>query len=130
MSLQPKPGAVVYAKNMSRVARFYEEVLSMSVAHSESDHVVLESSGFELVVHAIPKRIADSFQIATPPERREETPIKLFFHVASIEGIRSRVAALGGELNPASRAWEARDFRACDGHDPEGNVVQFRENLA
>ncbi len=128
MSHQPRAGAVVFAKDLPRVAKFYEELLSMAVAHAEDDHIVLESSACQLVVHAIPKKIAASIQINTPPERRTETPIKLFFFVSSIAEVRAKAVALGGELNPIKSEWEARGFRACDGHDPEGNVVQFREN--
>lgn len=29
-----------------------------------------------------------------------------------------------------SKEWEARGFRACDGRDPEGNVLQVREAAA
>jgi predicted enzyme related to lactoylglutathione lyase len=36
-------------------------------------------------------------------------------------------AAHGGAVQPAAREWEARGFRACDGHDPEGNIFQVRE---
>ncbi len=30
-------------------------------------------------------------------------------------------------MNPASSAFVWAGFRACDGNDPEGNQVQFRE---
>jgi hypothetical protein len=36
-------------------------------------------------------------------------------------------AGAGGELNPPDKEFAARGFRACDGHDPEGNVLQLRE---
>ena len=128
MSHQPRAGAVVFAKNLSRVAKFYEEILSMAVVHSEQDHIVLESPACQLVIHAIPTKIAASIEISNPPVRRTETPIKLFFLVPSIGEARAKAAALGGELNPREGEWEARGFRACDGHDPEGNVVQLRED--
>jgi predicted enzyme related to lactoylglutathione lyase len=123
-------GAVLFAKNLSRVAKFYEEILSMAVVHSERDHIVLESPSCQLVVHAIPKQIADAIDIATSPVRRTEMPIKLFFFVPRIAAVRAQVDALGGELNPQEAEWEARGFRACDGHDPEGNVIQLREIAA
>lgn len=43
--------------------------------------------------------------------------------------MRTRVtaASLGGHIKPAAAEWSARGFRACDGHDPEGNVLQVRE---
>ena len=128
MSFSENAGAVVFAKDINRVARFYEEVFSIPVVHAERDHVVLESPLFQLVIHAIPKKIAESIEITAPPTRRTATPIKLFFFVPSIAEARTRAVALGGELDPKKSEWEARGFRACDGHDPEGNVVQVREN--
>jgi predicted enzyme related to lactoylglutathione lyase len=127
MSHAAQAGAVIFAKDLQRVATFYEKLLGLPVAHSESDHIVLASAPFELVIHAIPKVIADTFTIAVPPERRTETPIKLYFLVASIAEARVTAAALGGALNAPEGEWAARGFRACDGHDPEGNVLQLRE---
>lgn len=128
MSNQPKSGAVLFAKDLLRVAKFYEELLALTVSVSEPDHLVMESAEFQLVVHALPKEVAKSINITSPPARRTEVPTKLFFPVVSLAETRIKATALGGELNPQSKEWEARGFRACDGHDPEGNVVQFREN--
>lgn len=90
MSSKPMTGAVVFAKNIARVAKFYEEMMSMSVVHADGDHVVLESACVQLVVHGIPKRIADTIEIADPPEIREKTPIKLFFPVPSLAEARTK----------------------------------------
>jgi predicted enzyme related to lactoylglutathione lyase len=120
---------VVFAKDLQRMARFYERVLSLAVISAEPDHVALESAVQQLVIHAIPPRWAAGIVIATPPARREDTPIKLFFAVDSIDALRASAAALGGRIDPPARAWQARGFRAVDGHDPEGNVLQFRELL-
>jgi predicted enzyme related to lactoylglutathione lyase len=130
MSNQAKFGAVIFAKDLFRVARFYEEILVMTIVHSAKDHIVLNGADYQLVIHGIPKKIADSIEISTPPERRTETPIKLFFFVPSLAIAREQAVELGGALNPAEGEWEARGFRACDGHDPEGNVIQFREALS
>jgi predicted enzyme related to lactoylglutathione lyase len=126
---QPKCGAVLFSKDLPRVARFYEEFLSMQVIVDEVDRIVLESSGFLLVVHSIPPQIAEAIEITSPPVRRTDMPTKLFFPVVSIAETRTKAIALGGELNPPSKEWEGRGFRACDGHDPEGNVIQFRETV-
>jgi predicted enzyme related to lactoylglutathione lyase len=124
---QPTAGAVLYAKSVERVSRFYVETCCLKATHSEDDHVVLESSAFQLVILAIPAAIAASISIATPPIRRENTPIKLVFPVENIDAIRKIIGSLGGELNPPEREWQYQGRRVCDGHDPEGNVVQFRE---
>lgn len=44
MPIHPKPGAVFFAKDISRVARFYQELLDMGVTHSDEGVIVLESS--------------------------------------------------------------------------------------
>jgi predicted enzyme related to lactoylglutathione lyase len=82
-----------------------------------------------LVLHAIPTHIAESISISEPPEIREETPIKLFFPVASISQARAAAPALGGQVGPVEREWEFWCIRACDGYDPEGNVFQLRQNV-
>lgn len=120
-------GAVVFAKDIERLARFYEALVPMQRTHAEKDHIVLAAGAVQLVIHGIPKRIADTIVIGDSPQAREETPIKLFFQVDSLAAVRAQAPALGGSLLPASKEWEARGFRACDGVDPEGNVVQFRE---
>ncbi len=126
MTKHPKPGAVVFAKDPACLAKFYAELLFMAVVHSAPDHVVLESPDIQLVLHAIPEQIAQSIAITSPPERRTETPIKLFFPVDSLSDARATAARLGGTLNPPEHEWDAAGVRACDGHDPEGNVLQLR----
>jgi predicted enzyme related to lactoylglutathione lyase len=126
---QPLSGAVVYAKDLGRVSAFYAGVLGFRVAHSEGGYVVLESPAFQLVIVAIPEHIAETIDLAEPPVPRTDTPIKLVFPVASIEAARAAAASRGGELNPPEREWQFHGFRVCDGRDPEGNVVQFRERL-
>ena len=130
MSNQAKFGAVIFAKDLLRVARFYKEILAMTIVHSATDYIVLDAPGYQLLIQGIPQKIADSIEISIPPERRTETPIKLFFFVSSLAVARDQAIALGGALNPAEREWEARGFRACNGHDPEGNMIQFREAVS
>lgn len=124
-----KSGAVLFAKDPERVARFYEVVAGLKVTHAGTDIIVLESPGSQLLVHPIPPKIARTIDITIPPKRRTNTAVKLVFAVKSIAAARAAAAALGGELNPPARMFEARGFRACDGLDPEGNVIQFREDV-
>jgi len=122
-------GAVLYAKNLSRISDFYAGVVGFEVGRSEADHVVLESRAVQLVILSIPQDLASSIAIAAPPVRRTETPIKLVFHVRSISACRAAAAKLDGELNPVEREWRFGEFTVCDGHDPEGNVFQLREKV-
>ena len=121
-------GAVVYAKNPTRLGRFYAKVLLMNELHADPEYTLLRAHGMELVVHGIPRHIASTFEIATPPLPREDTPIKLFFTVPSIENALQAASSLGGAVR--GQPWRGEGFVACDAMDPEGNVFQVRERVA
>jgi predicted enzyme related to lactoylglutathione lyase len=118
---------VLFAKDLPRVAKFYEGTAGFSTVHTDAGLIVLESASQQLVLHGLPKKVAKAIEISSPPKRREGRAVKLIFPVASLAEARRQAAALGGGLDPEKKEFEARGFRACDGHDPEGNVVQFRE---
>jgi predicted enzyme related to lactoylglutathione lyase len=126
----PPFGAVVYAKNLQRLSDFYAQVIGLAVQQAAQDHVVLGAAGFELVIHAIPARIAATIEISSPPERRSETPIKLCFRVASLSAARAAAQRLGGQIVTDEQGWTFRGVQVCDGLDPEGNVFQVRQALA
>lgn len=120
-------GAIVYAKDIHRLARFYAAVADLEVMHEVDDHIVLESEAVELVVVAIPAATAARIVITTPPQRRENTAFKLVFPVPSLAQARATAQAHGGELNPPAKEWSFQGLRVCDGCDPEGNMIQLRE---
>lgn len=128
MPRTPPAAAVLYAKDISKIGNFYTKVAGLPITHKEQDHIVLESDAFQLVVVAVPRKLAATIHITEPPQRRESTAIKLVFSVASIAAAREAAQAHGGQVNSPSRVWEFQGSRVCDGHDPEGNVVQFRES--
>lgn len=128
MNTKPKPSAVIFAKDIATLARFYADVVEMAEAYRDKDHIVLDADAFQLVIHGIPKKVAEQVQITVPPQVRENTPIKVCLPVQTIEQARVRAAALGGQVGPRAKEWVARGFRACDGFDPEGNVFQVRES--
>jgi hypothetical protein len=125
--MAPKAGAVLYAKDIDKVTAFYSAVAGLAVTSSENDHVVLESPSFQLVVVAIPEKIALEIEISSSPVRRENTAIKVVFFVSSISAARAAAIDFDGQLNPSEQEWTFQGHRVCDGFDPEGNVVQFRE---
>ena len=120
-------GAVLYAKDIRRLMEFYSSVVGIEPQTIEKGYAVLGSSPSQFVIVRIPKRIADTIDIATPPKLREDTPLKLVFAVADIGHARERAAELGGAMNAAEREWEFEGAKVCDGHDPEGNVFQLRQ---
>jgi predicted enzyme related to lactoylglutathione lyase len=118
---------VVFAKNTRRVAAFYQQALDLQVLEDAASHQLLRGHGIELVVHAIPRRIAAGITIGKPPRPREDVPLKPVFVVADLEAVRRVAQATGGALKPAEAAWHFRGATVLDGWDPEGNIVQFRQ---
>ena len=125
MTTPARTGAVLYVLDPERMARFYENVLALERRFADAHHVTLGSGDFELVVHAIPARIAGRIVLTSPPERREGTPIKLFYTVASLSQAARAITAGGGEV--IEHGFEGDGFRVRDACDPEGNVFQLRE---
>lgn len=132
MTTSPDAGAVIHAKDLARVSRFCEQVAGLRVTHAEDDHVVLVSGAFPWVLVAVPQRLAASIELTAPPRLREDTAIMLVLVVTELAATRDAATrdmapSLGGQLQPAAREWGFQGMRVCDGHDPEGQVVQFRE---
>jgi hypothetical protein len=127
MSYTSRTGAVLFAKSPDRVAMFYSAVLGLSEAGRDDDHILLESPGFQLVVHRIPGGSAVP-DITVPPTRRAKAAFKPVFFVTSIARLRGLVEKHGGVMEPADREWSYNGVTVCDGIDPEGNVIQLRED--
>ncbi len=123
----PDHGLVVFAKNKRRVSAFYQATLSLRLAASEPSHDRLQGRGYELVIHAIPRKYAADITITRPPVPREDTPFKPVFVVQDLETVRTAARRSGGHLAPSDRAWRLPGWIVLDGWDPEGNIVQFKQ---
>jgi catechol 2,3-dioxygenase-like lactoylglutathione lyase family enzyme len=128
MSYESRTGAVLFAKDLDRVAAFYSTVLGLTEAKRDDDHILLESPGFQLVVHRIPGGAAAAGDITAPPARRGTAAFKPVFFVPSLSRLRAVAETYGGVMEPAAREWSFNGVTVCDGVDPEGNVIQFREH--
>ena len=120
-------GLVVFAKNKQRVSAFYQQTLELVVQESDTSHDLLRGQGYEVVVHAMPRKVAAAITVSTPPQPREDTPFKPTFVVASLAQVRRAAEATGGYLKPEAGAWHFRGHTVLDGWDPEGNIVQFKQ---
>jgi predicted enzyme related to lactoylglutathione lyase len=118
-----RPGTVIFTRNHQRLARFYQAMTGLAVRFTDAGITVLASETFELVLHSLPGEPA----VGDPPTVRHDSYIKPFFAVTSLAEAREKAAAFGGQLRPKSEEWGARGFRACEAIDPDGNVIQFRE---
>lgn len=123
----PSPAAVIFVDDVPRMTTFYRDALAMTTLHSDAHHVVLEIPGFQLTLHAISPPCQSP---GTSYPTREDQPLKLCFPVQSLAASRALLKSHGGELWPPEREWQAPTFRACDGRDPEGNVLQLREPIS
>jgi catechol-2,3-dioxygenase len=124
---EPQQGLVLFAKNKKRVSAFYQQTLGLLAVESQASHDLLRGNACEIVVHAIPRKIAASITITRPPTPREQAIFKPTFVVKSLEDVRTAAVKAGGSLKPAAGAWHFRGCTVLDGCDPEGNLVQFKQ---
>lgn len=129
MTQRIRAGAVIFARDVARLAAFYARLVPMMPAGEEDGAVFLENDVLQLIIHPLPPGVAEQGAIATPRAPRWRSAVKLVLPVDSLARVRAQAAALGGGMKDAAAAFTCRDFRACDGHDPEGNIIQFREAL-
>lgn len=121
-----RAGLFIYAKDLERLAAFYEAIAGMARLHQSEELAVLESPDIQLLIHRIPPAIAAGITIQSPPVRREESALKFFFAVPSLAEAGRVAAGLGGEV--FDERWQGPGFVVCNGCDPEGNIFQLREN--
>ena len=123
-----RAGALIYAKDLQRLSGFYQQLLGMTLRHADAEHHVIDSADMQLIIHAIPPHIADTFSHSSPPKPREEQAIKLFFTVPSLS-VAARVAGSlgGGVFGPE---YSGPGFKVRNGYDSEGNIFQVREGAA
>jgi catechol 2,3-dioxygenase-like lactoylglutathione lyase family enzyme len=124
---KPQQGFVLFARNRKRVSAFYQETLGLHAVESEPSHDLLQGDGYEIVIHAIPRKIAAGISIAKPPIPRTQGTIKPTFVVRSLAAVRVAADLTGGSLKTEADAWHFRGCTVLDGCDPEGNQVQFKQ---
>ena len=124
----PGAGLFIYAKDLERLAGFYQSLLGMDRAHEAPGLVVLRAADLQITVNAIPAHIAAEVEISSPPARRDNAAYKFFFTVPSLEHATSTAASLGGEVLPEQ--WRGPGFVVHNAVDPEGNIFQVRQSAA
>jgi len=117
----------IYVKDLSKLTEFYTGLLELDIRQAESGFAVLGRGAVELILVAMAPEWAQAVVITSPPEIREETPIKPLFPVKDIAQTRARAEGLGGRLKESAAEWAFHPYRVCDGYDPEGNVFQVRQ---
>ena len=124
----PHPSAVIFVRDVPMMTAFYQQLATMTFVGGDEGHSVLEIENFQLVIHALrgePQPATRKGKVVV----RRDAYVKVCLPVVSIAKTRTIAAKLGGAIKPKKNEFEARGFRACDGHDPEGNVIQVRESV-
>jgi predicted enzyme related to lactoylglutathione lyase len=117
---------VLFVNDVARMTAFYSAIAAMQILHEESSYAILKIDGFELVIHAMYGEASPQASPSTIVTVREDSYTKLCLPVANIAVARAKAGELGGNIKSIEHEWVARGIRACDGHDPEGNVLQVR----
>lgn len=115
--------AVLFVKSLQRVSPFYREVLAAKTLDRSEYHESLDCRGFQLLLQKIPDALAESIEISTPPDRREQAAIRLNFPVGDIETARLCARRLGGHIDDVPPSWAGASAGFYLGYDPEGNVI-------
>jgi predicted enzyme related to lactoylglutathione lyase len=115
---------VFFSADVSRLAAFYEAVLSAKPNHEPSGDIRLIGDQEEVLVHAVPARIAKTIEMRTPPEPRAGSAIKPVFDVESLEAALERVNEKGGVVT--GRTFSIDGLTRHDVIDPDVNVIQLR----
>ncbi len=117
---------IVYAKDIAKVAAFYQRTLRLSVIEAEPRFVVVGDAHREIAVVRMPEARARDTQVSVPPQVRESMALKFSFLVDDLARVQREAVAAGGGTKRVTAAWSWRGQIHLDGYDPEGNVVQFR----
>ena len=120
---------IIFAKDMSKMAAFYGEILGLpriETADDAADFVSFRAGAIELALHGIPDEYARNIEIADPPVARAGTPLKVAFGVTDVAATRAALEARGASLDPVR---EFGGLHLCDGIDPEGNVFQLSNRV-
>ena len=120
-------GGVLFVQNVKHLRDFYRSVFSMNVEADENRYVILTIPGFELVIHGIQNETPPADSQIEPLVVREESSFKLCLPVLRLEEARVMAKTLGGFIKDQEHEWNFNGIVACDGHDPEGNVIQARQ---
>lgn len=107
---------MIFVKDLAAMERFYTDVLGFHPVEASRVPTWMEFAE-GLALHAVPEEIACEIVIASPPEVRDETPMKPIFVTDDLESTCDRLEA--ADVPVKRYAWGA-DFV-----DPEGNVFHI-----
>jgi len=115
---------VVFSTDVGRLAAFYEVVFGGRPNVEPAGDIRIVSDREEVLIHSIPKSIADRIEISIPPAPRDNSPLKPVFDVSSLAVALEAVQATGGVVT--NRSFTNEGITRHDVLDSDGNVIQLR----
>jgi catechol 2,3-dioxygenase-like lactoylglutathione lyase family enzyme len=114
-------GAMLFVKNLGEMTAFYRDVIGLRPVEEtrRGDWIEFDAGGAGFALHAIPRNIAETIEIADPPAAREGQSHKLIFATDDVDAEKARLAKAGVTI--LERPWGG-----WDAVDPEGNVLGVR----
>jgi catechol 2,3-dioxygenase-like lactoylglutathione lyase family enzyme len=117
----------LYGLDVARLASYYTGIAGFEIHEVDDGFTTLHIPTLELVLVRIRPEHAEGLVVTDPPERREDTPIKVSLVVPSLAAARAAAPSYGGLVDPPEAEWTWSGYTRVDGHDPEGNIVQLME---
>ena len=108
---------MIYVKNLQSMEAFYGSVLGFLPMEETrgANWIEFETGGGRLALHSVPAEVAEQIHLSSPPQPREDNPVKLIFEVDDMAVECRRLQSVGVMI--LQRPWGG-----FDGVDPEGNV--------
>jgi catechol 2,3-dioxygenase-like lactoylglutathione lyase family enzyme len=125
--MQDRAHVALYGLDLARLAAYYTTIAGFEIHEVDDGFTTLHVPTLELVLVRIRPEHAEGLVVTDPPQRREDTPIKVSLVVPSLAEARETAPALGAVVDPPDAEWTWGGYTRVDGHDPEGNVVQLME---
>jgi catechol 2,3-dioxygenase-like lactoylglutathione lyase family enzyme len=107
--------AMLFVSDLPRMTAFYSEILGLKPIEASrlENYVEFDAGEATFALHAIP--VEARCTISSPPQPRENTPIKLSFEVEDVRAECEKLKRSGVTI--IRRPWGS-----YDGVDPEGNI--------
>jgi len=112
---------VLWVSNLDTSVKFYRALFADQNPYVTDGFASVSNQYNEVLLHLLPK------QFRGQPSLGEENPIKPVFTVASIDQAKLAAGQNGGRIKGETA--EHGLWRYADGTDPDGNVIQVRENI-
>ena len=112
---------VLWVSDLGKSVGFYKALFGDQNPYVTHEFASVSNNYNEVLLHLLPQ------EFRAAPSLREDNPIKPVFNVASIDQAKLAAGQNGGRLSGAPQ--EHGQWRYVDGNDPDGNIIQVRENI-